>query len=234
MFNRCGRPIRFLIRLAALVLFVVSLGVFAGILYQYQWYFPANFQAAQFLAGRESFFVGSYRVAFYAHIVCGPLAILIASFLFWSGRRNYRIGLHRWLGRVQFVLVLVLSLSGLVMAPRAHTGTLAGIGFAILSLLTFLTMIWSLKHVRRGEIRHHQLWSTRLFILLLSTILLRMISGSAALTGIDSGILYPLSAWGSWLVPLMIFELARQRDWEKSESSKKQPADFIAKQNSQP
>ena len=50
--------------------------VLLEILYEYRWYFPANFEAA-FLIGRQDSFVGLYRAAFYAHVISGPLAILL-------------------------------------------------------------------------------------------------------------------------------------------------------------
>ena len=192
------------------LLILFALREMTGILSEYRFYFPPDFQAAGFLQGRESFFHGTYRIAFYVHIVCGPLAILIATFLVWSGHRKFQVRLHRTFGKVQFVLVLLLAPSGLVMATRSYTGTVAGIGFALLAVLTLASMGMLLAQVRRGELARHRVWATRLFIMLLSPILLRMISGAAVLTGMESDGLYQFSAWGSWLVPLMVYELWMQ------------------------
>ena len=207
MITRLKRLLKMLRYGIGLLLILFALREMIGILSQYRWYFPPDFQASGFLQGRESFFHGSYRIAFYIHIVCGPLAILIATFLVWSGHRNYQVRLHRVLGKVQFVLVLLLAPSGLVMATRTYTGTLAGIGFGLLAVLTLASMGMLLAHVKRGEVARHRVWATRLFIMLLSPILLRMISGAAVVTGMESDGLYQFSAWGSWLVPLIAYEL---------------------------
>lgn len=195
---------------AGLLLVLIALRELIGILGQYRWYFPPDFQASAFLFGRESFFHSWYRIAFYAHIVSGPPAILIAAFLVWSGSQNVRITLHRTLGKIQFALVLLLAPSGLIMATRAYTGAVAGIGFATLAVMTLASMVMALVHVKRGELDRHRVWAMRLFILLLSPILLRMISGVSILTGYESNWLYQLSAWGSWLIPLFAYELAQE------------------------
>ena len=48
--------------------------VFLSILYQYRWYFPADFDSSPFLSGRRFTFTGLYRSVFYVHIVAGPIA----------------------------------------------------------------------------------------------------------------------------------------------------------------
>ena len=47
---------------------------------------------------------------------------------------------------------------------------------------------------------------TRLFILLCSAVVLRLIAGVAHLTSLDADWLYPASAWASWLGPLAAHE----------------------------
>jgi len=205
------RSILNLLQGCAFVLLVFfSVRELIGIVSQYRFYFPADFRASAFLAGREGFFHGWYKFAFYTHIVCGPFAILIATFLVWSGKQNLRVALHRALGKIQFALVLLLAPSGLIMATRTHTGVVAGIGFALLAVLTLASMVLALVHIRRGDLDQHRVWAIRLFIMLLSPILLRMISGIAVLTGNESAGLYQFSAWGSWLAPLIVHELIRR------------------------
>ena len=194
-----------LVGLAATSIFCVAL---ADILWQYRWYFPADFQNAGFLRGRQSFFHGAYRIAFYGHIVCGPIVIVVALFLLWSGRRGMTSGFHRRLGKIQFLAVLiVLGPTGLWMATRAHTGIVAGVGFGILSILTMTAAVKAVLHIRRRQIDQHQLWATRLVILLLSPIALRIITRVGIAIGFGAHGSYQFSAWSSWLAPLIAFEL---------------------------
>jgi purine-cytosine permease-like protein len=48
----------------------------------------------------------------------------------------------------------------------------------------------------------HRTWMARLFVLLCSAVVLRLVAGMATLLGLDADWLYPASAWASWLVPL--------------------------------
>jgi len=186
---------------------LLALRVLAGIVYEYQWYFPANFKVSGFLAGRESFFTGVYRLAFYSHIVCGPFVILIGMFLFWSGNRGIQVSIHRLLGKIQYLTIaIVLVPSGLVMATRAYTGYIAGIGFAVLSVSTFAAATLAVLHIRRGQLIEHRRWASRLTILLFSPILLRTMTGLAVAFRIESPESYRFSVWASWGIPLLVLE----------------------------
>jgi hypothetical protein len=201
-----------LAKLAAAVLFVK---VFLAILVEYPSYFPADFDA-NFLVGRESYFHGTYSVAFYTHIVSGPLALISASFLMLTGgRRAYRQA-HRWVGRSQGILVLALVIpSGLVMSRYALAGPVAGLGLAMLSLATAGCVAMAVLRARARQFRVHRQWATRSFILLSSPLLLRLVSGFAIVEKLDSDWFYRLNAWLSWFVPLLAYEAwrwSRRRD----------------------
>ena len=199
---------------------MLLLWVLFEILGQYRWYFPANFQASGFLWGREPFFVGSYRAAFYLHILCGPITVVLGLFLYGTGQNQLWLGLHRRLGKLQILLIVfILVPSGLVMATRAHTGKIAGVGFALLSIATLIAALETVRQIRSGCIVKHQRWATRLLILLLSPIALRLLTVSGTLLRAEPHWVYPFSAWASWLFPIFIFEIiqlfkhTRQLDW---------------------
>ncbi|MCA9160330.1 MAG: hypothetical protein KDA72_18485 [Planctomycetales bacterium] len=59
--------------------------VLVGILLEYRWYFPADFDESAFLSGRRYTFTGFYPAFFYVHIVSGPVSIVLASFLVLTG-----------------------------------------------------------------------------------------------------------------------------------------------------
>jgi hypothetical protein len=102
---------------AALVL-KVTLSIVLG----YRDYFPPNFRA-DFLLGRESYFFGAYRWAFYAHIVAGPVALLAGLALVSERFRRRWPAWHRALGKLQIALVtLVVAPSGAWMAWYAQSG----------------------------------------------------------------------------------------------------------------
>lgn len=205
--DRLGR----LRTIVSLLLCMLFARVLAGIVFQYRSYFPADFDSA-FLTGRQSYFFGVYGVAFYVHIVSGPVAIVLGSALMWSGLRTRLSGVHHWLGKLQIVLILVAVVpSGLIMATRAYTGPIAGLGFVSLALATAGSAVATACFARSHQIGQHRQWATRCFILLCSPLLLRLTSGAVIVTQLESQLTYRLSAWLCWLVPLAVHEIWRYR-----------------------
>lgn len=194
--------------IAVFLLVVLFAKVLVTIVYEYRWYFPPDFEASEFLVGRRDMFHGIYRAAFYAHILGGPIAVVLGFVLMISGGRARFRKRHRWLGRILVVLVMAIIVpSGLIMSTRAFTGSIAGWGFASLALATAVCILAALTNARGGQFAMHQRWATRGFILLISPLLLRIMSGAAIVFQIESHWTYPLNAWLSWVMPLAIYEL---------------------------
>jgi len=188
-------------------LFLLGAKVLASILLEYPRYFPADFEAT-FLIGRERSFTPTYATAFYVHILTGPVAIVLSTFLMWSGGRARWLTWHRWAARGLMVLILAaLVPSGLLMAPQAFAGPIAGVGFATLSLFTALTAGMTLRYARQKRFAIHQRWATRCYVLLVSPLLLRVVGGLLQVLAIDSEWAYVMNAWLSWLVPLAAVEI---------------------------
>lgn len=198
-----------LIAIAKFMVGVLVAKVLLSMLAEYRWYFPANFEAS-FLIGRRELFAGVYVVAFYAHIISGPLTIVLGALLLWSGLRARFPRWHRWAGRGQALLiVLVLVPSGLVMARHALTGPIAGTGFALHALATATCAIAAAYSAYTGRWIAHQHWANRCLLLLLAPLLFRLVSGALIVTQAESEWAYRLNAWLSWLVPLLVYEAWR-------------------------
>lgn len=208
-----------LVAIAKFMVAVLVAKVMLSMLAEYRWYFPANFEAA-FLIGRHDYFAGVYAVAFYAHIVSGPLTIVLGALLLWSGLRARFPRWHRWAGRAQVLLiVLVLTPSGLVMARHALTGPIAGTGFALHALATATCAIAAAYSACTGQWIAHQQWANRCLLLLLSPLLFRLVSGALIVTQAESEWAYRLNAWLSWLVPLLLYEAWRSGQLARRRSS---------------
>lgn len=198
------------ILLAALAILFTR--VLLGILLEYRWYFPADFDASAFLSGRRYTFTGFYPAFFYTHVLSGPVAIVLASFLILSGGRARLSRWHRLAGRTLVLIVLFLLFpSGLVMAYQAYAGPPAAAGFGMLSLLTAAAALMAAYHARARRFALHRRWAERCFLLLLSPLILRLIAGVVIVMDIESLWTYRLNAWLSWLGPLMIYEVVKYR-----------------------
>ena len=196
------------VRLLSWVTLIVSVKFFLAILYQYRWYFPPDFDASPFLSGRRFTFVGLYRLAFYCHIAVGPTALVLGTWLLWSGQRPRLVKYHRMAGKGLAVLIgLVLVPSGLVMSMQAYGGMISVIGFIVQSLLTGLTVAIAAIMAKDRRFESHRRWATRCYLLLWSPLLLRFIAGWLIVFRWESEWTYQINAWASWLVPLLIYEM---------------------------
>ena len=202
-------------RVLTIVVCALILRVTAAIVWVYRDYVPPNFES-DFLAGREGYFFNGYHWAFYSHIASGPVSLVVGLILL-SDRFRVRFpGWHRILGRVQAVCVLLfLSPSGLWMAWHAESGWVAGLGFGTLAVLTGLSVAMGWKYAVQRQFVQHRRWMERCYVLLCSAVVLRIIGGIGIVTNVDSSLVYPASAWVSWLLPLGVCELvqrAQERD----------------------
>jgi hypothetical protein len=185
---------------------VLILRVLAAILTDYPDYFPPNFDSL-FLQDREATFRGAYRNAFYVHIFSSPV-VLFNGLILLSEYVRRHTGWHRWLGRVQVVVLLLFVLpSGAVMSWHAFGGTAAGLSFLLLSVATASCAIIGVVHACRRRYDRHRLWMLRTYVLICSAVVLRLISGTAGLVGVPTPEhAYIFAAWSSWLLPLAAYE----------------------------
>jgi len=180
--------------------------VFLSILWEYRGYFPADFESA-FLSGKRAVFHGNYRVAFYAHILSGPIALLLATLLIITGGRVHLRRWHRRAGKVLLALSLLVMLpSSLVMAKNAYAGPVAALGFASLAITTGFSLILAAQFAANGKIKKHQKWAIRSFVLLISPLILRIVSGCLIWLDWESEFAYSSNAWLSWMIPLAVLE----------------------------
>ena len=204
MLNRLS-PIlqRALILLAVVVFVKVTVAVVIG----YREYIPPDFNS-DFLRGRESYFFQDYQWAFYTHIASGPVTLVLGLILITDQFRTRFPRWHRYLGRIQVIFVLFLvAPSGLWMAWYAAPGPIAGVSFAVLSVLTGVCVGLGWRAAVRRRLIVHRVWMSRCFVLLCSAVVLRVLGGLGSVAGVQSDWYDPLASWASWVMPLVAFEL---------------------------
>jgi hypothetical protein len=196
---------RLLAGVAALLIFKVTLSVVIG----YRDYLPPDFDA-DFLLGRESYFWGAYAWAFYTHLVAGPASLVLGTILISDRFRKIAPRWHRRLGRgLVACILLLLAPSGLWMAWYAMTGPVAGAGLGSMAIATAACAVLGWREAVHRKFDIHRRWMWRMYLLLCSAVVIRLIGGMATVLQLDALWLYPVSAWASWLVPLFVFECMR-------------------------
>jgi uncharacterized membrane protein len=209
------RPTTFPEHILTFLAGVLIVKIVISIVSNYHNYVPPNF-TSDFLRGREHFFFGAYQWAFYAHMISGPVSLILGLILISEKFRTRFPSWHRCLGRFQVACVLLLvTPSGLWMAYYAAAGPIAGVGLATLAIATAICVSQGASAAVARRFTDHRRWMWRCYLLLCSAVVLRLIGGLATVTGVTATWVDPLAAWISWLAPLSAFEL---REWSRRDS----------------
>lgn len=144
------------------------------------------------------------QLAFYAHVLLAPVALVLAPFQVWRSFRAKRPALHRWIGRTYGVMVLLAGIGGLEMAIGTRAGPVAAWGFGLLAIAWLGTTGWGILLARAGQIAAHRRWMIRSVALSFAAVTLRLYLLVPPLTGLDFAIAYQAIAWLCW-VPNLIF-----------------------------
>ena len=172
----------------------------------YPRYLPPDF-TSDFLAGRASYFFGAYRWAFYPHLMCGPLSLVLGLFLMSPAARRAWPRWHRRAGRVQAAVILTgVAPAGFWMALRAEGGPVARAGFATLAVLTAATFCLGWRAAVKRDFGRHEAWMRRCMTLLCSAVVIRVVGGAQAYFQFAPAWSYTASSWASWAVPLLAVE----------------------------
>lgn len=196
-------------RLLSLLGACLIVKVAATVVWGYRGYFPPNFDT-DFLRGREPYFFGVYSWAFFAHIIVGPISLVLGLVLVSERFRMRFPAAHRLLGKCQIAIVLFLiAPSGLWMAYYAETGAVAATGFGVLALATGACALLGWRTAVANKFAEHRRWMWRCYLLLCSAVLLRLMGGLAEMMHIEGSWAYQFASWVSWVAPLAVFELTR-------------------------
>jgi hypothetical protein len=84
------------------------------------------------------------------------------------------------------------------------------LGFALLAVVTAASVALGWRAAVKRRFADHRRWMSRCYLLLCSTVVLRLMAGLATVTGVQATWIDPTVAWASWLVPLAAYEL---RGW---------------------
>jgi uncharacterized membrane protein len=160
----------------------------------------------------------AHRTALMTHILGGSAALFIGPFQFLPAmRRKKYFRLHRWLGRIYLLGILVGGLGGLFMATLSHGGMITHIGFGALAILWLTTGTMAYQRIRAGDIKAHERWMKRNFALTFAAVTLRIWSPLLAfVVGMEFTQAYQITAWLAWVPNLLFAEWLIRRQQNKT------------------
>jgi uncharacterized membrane protein len=148
-----------------------------------------------------------HTTALLMHIVGAMLAVILGPFQFLPRSRSRRfLNVHRWLGRIYLISVLVGGLGGLYMARLSYGGLPTHLGFAALGLLWLFSGWKAYRHIRRREIEPHREWMMRNYALTFAGVMLRLWMPILVSLGVEFLVAYIVVAWLCWIPNLLVAE----------------------------
>ena len=163
-------------------------------------------------------------VGLFVHAFAGGIALLLGPFQFLDGFRKRRPVVHRWMGRIYLVSILIGGLSAFIIAPGMISGLVGEVGLISLAVLWMWTGWNAYSSIRKGDVKSHREWMIRSFALTFAAATLRLWLGTLIATQLPflqtrySGDfdalfveVYRVVMWLSWVPNLIVAEMIIQR-----------------------
>lgn len=145
-----------------------------------------------------------WNLSFYTHIILGGLALLIGWLQFNQKIRSRNVVLHRQIGKVYIVAVLLSSLSGFHIAFYATAGLYAALGFMTLSIIWFYTTLMAFLYIKRKQVLLHRNTMIYSYACCFAAVTLRFwLPLLRAILG-DFETAYIVVAWWCWIPNLAV------------------------------
>lgn len=140
------------------------------------------------------------------HTAVGAIALGCGAFQFSKRLRTEKAVVHRTLGKIYVVAVIVSGASALVLAPSSTGGPPAHFGFALLGVFWITTAVVAYARVRVRDYQAHREWMIRSYSLCLAAVMLRLYLPAAQMMGFQFEDAYPVIAWICWVPNLVVAE----------------------------
>jgi uncharacterized membrane protein len=149
------------------------------------------------------------------HAITGGIALLVGPFQFLPRFRTRFPAVHRTIGRIYMICIVIGSIMAAYSAIVSTAGFVAQVGFLLLAIIWFYSILQAYIAIRQGHIQLHRIWMIRNYALTTAAIFLRLWLGLGVaylvmthnLHGdVTATPVYISSAWISWVGPLIFAE----------------------------
>ncbi|HEY8930973.1 MAG TPA: DUF2306 domain-containing protein [Mucilaginibacter sp.] len=149
-----------------------------------------------------------WHTMFYLHITFGGIALLTGWSQFSRKLRSRYLKVHRLVGKIYVVAVLISSSAGFYIALFASGGLVCVFGFGLLALAWLFTDVKAYTSIRLLQIAEHEKWMIRNYALTFAAVTLRiwlpLATGVMHIGFIPS---YQVISWFCWIPNLLVAEL---------------------------
>jgi len=157
----------------------------------------------------------NYKWSLIGHISGGLLAIAIGPFQFWKAFRTRYLAIHRMMGKVYLIAIMIGVTSATYLAWTSGLKINANWALALqgLAFAWFVTTAMAYISIMRKRIQQHQEWMVRSYVVTFAFITFRFLNDAPMEDLIGISISGTSFLWFSWSVPLLITELIL--NWNK-------------------
>lgn len=145
-------------------------------------------------------------LALYAHLGGGAAALALGAWQFSTRLRTRALGVHRWMGRMYLISVLVGGVGAIGLVPRSMHGMVTHTGFGLLAVVWLGTSLQAYRRIRARDIVAHQQWMLRSYSLTLAAVTLRIYLPLSEVAGIPFAEAYQAVSWLCWVPNLLVAE----------------------------
>lgn len=144
----------------------------------------------------------------YTHIVFGTIALLFLPFQINGKLLHKKPTVHRRLGKISVMSIVVSALSGLFIGFHAEGGFIGKLGFITLAILWLVTTFIALANIKKRNITAHRQWMLRSGALTCAAITLRLLLPLFLYgLGMEYAEAAKYIAWLAWLPNLILVEM---------------------------
>ncbi|TDO23806.1 DUF2306 domain-containing protein [Pedobacter duraquae] len=148
-----------------------------------------------------------WHISFYTHILLGGLALLIGWLQFNNKIRINKPQVHRNIGKIYIVSVLVSAIAGFYIALFAEQGLWASLGFVCLAIIWFTTTLMGYITIRNKQIINHQIFMIYSYAACFAAVTLRIWLPLLIMSTGNFGKSYIIVAWLCWIPNLLVAHL---------------------------
>jgi len=161
-----------------------------------------------------------WSVAFYTHISLGGFSLLIGWSLFLKKFRAKKLHLHRLIGKIYIIAVLLSSISGFYVAYHATGGIFAKLGFTGMSIAWFVCTYVAYKSIRNKKIQQHERWMIRSYAVTFTGVTFRLWMPFLIIAfQLDFLEAYPIASWASWMANLVVAQWLIRKRFDKNKKA---------------
>ncbi|MNK08440.1 hypothetical protein D3C87_263780 [compost metagenome] len=152
-----------------------------------------------------------------SHIFCGSVALLSGPLLLWEYFRNRFLKIHRLLGKMYVIAILISGLGALYLTFTTGLQVNLTYSFALqIQIFAWLTSTglayWA---VRKRKMIQHKEWMARSYIITLAFLAQVMLFKIPFIAALGFAEFFPTVVWFSWSVPLFLYQLDLSRQQKK-------------------